>query len=182
MLGLKRVIHYWSWISMKLLGMAVGASVLFGILLGFMDGGLQEFISSTDMYLLLFGVYFGLVAQVTAAQTYLNLSLSMGAGRRHTVIGLQYINVILAVGMFLADFLFRKITGGIYSEWGVAGKELVIMYIGAILIMDGIGMLLATLISCLGKLGMIIFVGIAMISGGVAGFFFEVMMISRNPE
>lgn len=171
MTGFLRSIRYWTWVSLRIVGIGVIAAFGFGILLGFMSADKSEGFNMICTYLLLFGLFLMISQQVAAATSYIQICISMGANRRETFFSLQYANVMVAGVFYVITLLFQLAAGSFlnYHDWQIDAASVFPLYLVLALGLGGLGNLFGMLIFRLGKIGMVILCLFAGVGGGIMG-------------
>lgn len=176
MKGIKRSIRYWSWVSGKNMLILIVFAVFFGVMFGMLDGGIAETLNVTGFYLILFGIVCGGAMQVSAMQAYLGQCIAMNAKRRDVFIGMQYANIFPAICMYLCALVFQAVAGMTGAMTGMSGWQLntwsgqtLFFYVAGVLFVNGCGNLVSILSARFGKIGMVAFVILMAVCGGIMG-------------
>lgn len=147
-------LRFWFMSALKMLGLIVGASAAYGLLLWLqMDDGSMAFLAMLQLYFILFGAFMLLVMNVSLYKMMVSLVLSFGSTRREAFTGLQIYRLLPGLAATALTVLLAVIPGvePLFSPSATAA-----ICLGAFLLCGAIGSILGMVNYRFGKVGAIV--------------------------
>lgn len=172
---MKNKILLWGENWLQTVGLALGAGLVmylfmcFGSNATYGGNAILEMIAVFPYYIMMAGTFSVFLVGVAYFQSYFSIFVSMNVTRKTTVISILA-NITLAILSILAIMvLIWKLVPNDISEGGL---QLMPLFAGVMFAAAGLCVLLGTIITRWGKIGMIVFAIVCMVIGGTVGVCF----------
>lgn len=161
-------LRFWFRSSLQTLAAILGASALYGLLMGLqLDGaGLPDILGLMPMYLTLFGAIMLLAMMLAVYKFTLNLAISLGSTRREAFAGLQVLRLVPILVTVAVVALIMMIPG-VEFFWGPA--VLIPAALGLFLFTGAVGSVFGMVYLRFGKLGTVLTVLVLILVGILGG-------------
>lgn len=161
-------LRFWFSRSGQILIAILGASFLYGLLMGLqMDSAsLADILGMMPMYLALFGAVMLMANMLAAYKFLLDLSLSLGSTRRESFAGLQIYRLV-PILISVAVIALLALIPGVETFWGPA--VLIPAALGLFLLAGALGSLAGMVYLRFGKAMTVLTVVLMILVGGVCG-------------
>ena len=164
-------LRYWLVGAVKLLGMVVGASAFYCLVMWLQmdDGELTFLLIGLPLYFILFGAFMMLGLTVSLYKSMVNMALSFGSTRREVLAGLQLYRLLPSLAVTALAALLTVIPG---AEHMFSPGETISICLGVFLLCSAYGSVLGMVNYRFGKVGAIVSgIGIAAVAIGAGVVF-----------
>lgn len=161
-------LRFWFRSSLQTLAATLGASAVYGLLMGIqLDGAsFQDVLSLLPMYLMLFGAVMLMAMMLAVYKFSLGLSISLGSTRREAFVGLQVYRLVPTL-VTVAVTALVTLVPGVETFWGPA--VMIPAALGIFLFTGALGGLAGMVYLRFGKIAAILTVLLLIVMGGVCG-------------
>jgi hypothetical protein len=176
-----RILKYWVKNSQKVFLMTIGMAacfILYQLILG-VDSQLFGESSMIPGTLIGCGIITIMIFTISYGRIYITTAISFGSTRREAFKGLQISNVILIVETLILFFIIYTITGDRGAIFTRTFGLMLLMYIGLLLLMDGVGQICSAVLSNYGNKGIVVAI---IVIGFCAGIVFGVFIFANGTK